>query len=82
MDEIKPQSVFIKTNEVLLKENGEWLHFAMPHHIIIAEKLEEVLPALHETEQLIKVNDWYAAGFLRYEAATAFDTNLETLASN
>ena len=82
MDKIKPQSVFVKTNEILLKENGEWLHFAEPHHIVIAEKLEEVLPALRETEQLIKVNDWYAAGFLSYEAASAFDTNLQTHASN
>jgi len=82
MDEIKPQSVFIKTNEILLKENGEWLHFAMPQQIIVAEKLEEVLPALREIEQLIKVNDWYAAGFLSYEAASAFDTNLQTHTSN
>jgi para-aminobenzoate synthetase/4-amino-4-deoxychorismate lyase len=82
MDEIKPQSVFIKTNEILLKENGEWLHFAMPQHIIVAEKLEDVLSALRETEQLIKVNDWYAAGFLSYEAASAFDINLQTHASN
>src|SRR5688572_2645376 len=78
MDEIKPQSSFIKTNEILLKENGEWLHFAMPHHIIIAQKLEDVLPALREIERLIKVNTWYAAGFLSYEAASAFESGLQT----
>jgi para-aminobenzoate synthetase / 4-amino-4-deoxychorismate lyase len=82
MDEIKPQSVLIKTNEVLLKVNGEWLYFAEPHQLIIAEKLEDILPALRETERLIKANDWYAAGFLSYEAASAFDTNLQTHASN
>ena len=44
--------------------------------------MEEILPALRETEQLIKANDWYGAGFLSYEAASAFDTNLQTHASN
>src|SRR5215216_834014 len=82
MGKIKPQTVFIEMNEILLKENSRWLHFSKPHHIIVAEKLEKVLPALRETEQLTKVNDWYAAGFLSYEAAPAFDTHLQTHASN
>lgn len=81
MDDIKPQSSFIKTNEILLKENVRWLHFSEPHHILMARKLEEVLPALHEMQRLIKANDWYAAGFLSYEAAPAFDTSLRTHAS-
>jgi len=71
----------IKTNEVLLKDNREWLHFANPHEIVRAERLEEVLPALREVEQLIKTNHWYAAGFLSYEAAPAFDSALQTHAS-
>src|SRR5688572_27238851 len=81
MDEIKPQSSVVKTNEILLKENGEWLHFAMPHHIMIAKKLTEVLPALRQIEQLVKGNGWYAAGFLSYEAASAFESGLQTHAS-
>ncbi len=82
MDEIKPQSTFVNMNEILLKVNGRWLHFSEPHHILIAEKLEEVLPALREMERLIKINNQYAAGYLSYEAATAFDPNLRTQASN
>ena len=78
MNRIKPQRVLVKTNEILLKENGEWLHFSEPHRIIAAEKLEDVLPALLEIEQLIKVNNWYAAGFLSYEAASAFEPALQT----
>lgn len=81
MDEIKPQSSSIKTNEILLKDNGEWLHFARPHHIVMAKKLNEVLPALHEMERLVKANDWHAAGFLSYEAASAFEHGLQTHAS-
>jgi para-aminobenzoate synthetase/4-amino-4-deoxychorismate lyase len=43
--------------------------------------LEDVLPALQEVERLVNVNDWYAAGFVGYEAAPAFDPALETYAS-
>jgi para-aminobenzoate synthetase/4-amino-4-deoxychorismate lyase len=78
MDKIKPQSGLVKQNEVLLKENNDWLYFSNPHQIITAEKLEDVLPALREIERLIAVNDWYAAGFLSYEAAPAFDSALQT----
>ena len=64
---------FINTNEVLLKENGEWLHFTAPQRIIQATSLTDVLPALREIEDLIKAHAWHAAGFLSYEAAPAFD---------
>ncbi len=64
---------FIHTNEVLLKENGEWLHFTRPHRVIQIDTLNDVIPALHEIEDLIKINGWRAAGFLSYEAAPAFD---------
>ena len=70
--------LFVRTNEVLLKENDQWLYFSNPHQIISAEKLEDVLPALGEIERLIEVNGWYAAGFLSYEAASGFDTVLQT----
>ena len=78
MDKIKPQSGVVKQNEVLLKADRDWLYFSNPHQIIAAEKLEEVLPALHEIERLIAINAWYAAGFLSYEAASAFDSALQT----
>ena len=70
--------LFVRTNEVLLKENDQWLYFSNPHQIISAEKLEDVLPALREIERLIEVNGWYAAGFLSYEAASGFDSTLQT----
>ena len=78
MDKIKPQSGFIKKNEALLRENDEWLYFSGPHQIITAERLEDVLPALQEIEQLIVDHNWHAAGFLSYEAASAFDPILHT----
>jgi para-aminobenzoate synthetase/4-amino-4-deoxychorismate lyase len=80
MDKIKPQRTFIKKNEILLKEDGKWLHFSEPHHIIIAEKLEAVLPAIDAVERRIKASGYHAAGFLSYEAASAFDRVLQTRA--
>ncbi|HVF25680.1 MAG TPA: aminodeoxychorismate synthase component I [Anaerolineales bacterium] len=70
----------IKTNEVLLKVNNEWLHFTEPKQIIVAKTLKDVLPASREMERLVNVNEWYAAGFLSYEAASAFDMALHTKA--
>jgi para-aminobenzoate synthetase/4-amino-4-deoxychorismate lyase len=78
MDAIKPQTPLIQTNEVLLKANGQWLHFARPFQIIQANALEGVIPALRELEGLINANQWHAAGFLSYEAALAFDPSHQT----
>ncbi len=68
----------IKTNEVLLKDNHNWLHFANPCRLISVEALSDIVPALREIERLVKVNDWYAAGFISYEAAAAFDPAFQT----
>ena len=78
MDATNRHQSFIEENEALIKANDTWLHFAKPAHVIVAERLEEVLPALREIEQLIKLNNWYAAGFVSYEAASAFDAALYT----
>ena len=64
----------IKINEVLLKDQGKWLHFTKPQQIIAAQKLDDVIPALREIERLTETNNWHAAGFVSYEAATGFDS--------
>ena len=79
MDNTNVKNSFVKTGELLLKEGSRWLHFANPHRMIIAQKLEEVIPALREVERLVEINEWHAAGFVSYEAATAFDSILHTL---
>ncbi|HSK89594.1 MAG TPA: aminodeoxychorismate synthase component I [Anaerolineales bacterium] len=80
MNDIKPQGGEIRENEVLLKENGQWLYFAEPQQIITARTLDDVFPALHTIERLTQVDGWYAAGFLSYEAASAFDPAFQTRA--
>lgn len=81
MNKIKPQIRQVRENEVLLKDNTEWLYFTDPYRIFVAETLDEVLPALREMEKLVQTNHWYAAGFLSYEAASALDTVLQTRTS-
>jgi len=69
----------IGKDEVLLKNNNEWLHFTKPHHIISARNLDDVHSALQEVERLVNSQNWHAAGFVSYEAAPAFDSALHVL---
>jgi para-aminobenzoate synthetase/4-amino-4-deoxychorismate lyase len=72
----------IQKNEVLLKHNDEWLHFANPRQIISAASVEDIHTALREIERLVEENNWHAAGFLSYEAAPAFDDALHVLSGD
>ncbi|MDD1444152.1 hypothetical protein MEO93_28200 [Dolichospermum sp. ST_sed3] len=67
----------IQKNEVLLKNNNEWLHFVNPHQIISAANIDDVHAALQEIERQVVENNWHAAGFVTYEAAPAFDRALQ-----
>ncbi len=55
-----------------------WLYFENPLEIVSISALDEVVPALRRIEQLVDANGWYAAGFLSYEAAPAFDPAFAT----
>lgn len=57
--------------------NEIWLHFDHPHQVISTTRLEDVLPALREVESIVNQHDWYAVGFISYEAAPAFDKALK-----
>lgn len=52
-----------------------WLEFAQPERVICARNLQEVLAALGEVEAETERGRW-AAGFVTYEAAPAFDPAL------
>lgn len=60
--------------DVLIKHAGRWLQFASPKRILRAETPEQVVPMLLEAE----ASGLYAAGFVAYEAASAFDDALQT----
>ena len=63
-------------NEALIRDNNDWLSFSNPHQIVIAERLEDIVPSLQEIERRVEVEGWHAAGFISYEAAPAFDLAL------
>ena len=55
--------------------------FYVPEHVITAHHLDEVMPALNEIVAATAAG-FYAAGFLAYEAAAAFDPALKTVAAS
>ena len=56
---------------------GGWLYFCQPEAIISATQMEDVLPALEEIEDQVDRRGRFAAGFVCYEAAPAFDPAFE-----
>jgi para-aminobenzoate synthetase/4-amino-4-deoxychorismate lyase len=50
-----------------------WLHFANPVATIAATSTTEVQPQLRRVEEAVNQQQLYAAGFITYEAAPAFD---------
>ncbi len=63
---------------VVLRDDtsGRWLTFSQPRIICIARHIDEVDPVLREIEQAVDTGGLYAAGFVSYEAAPAFDPSL------
>jgi para-aminobenzoate synthetase / 4-amino-4-deoxychorismate lyase len=53
-----------------------WLRFTNPIEIVAAASLDEVLPALRRVEEQVTERSYYAAGFIAYEAAPAFESVL------
>jgi para-aminobenzoate synthetase/4-amino-4-deoxychorismate lyase len=59
---------------LLRKANAEeWMLFTDPFCVLQTDKLHDVLPMLAEVERLTQRQGLYAAGFIAYEAARAFD---------
>ncbi len=61
---------------VLRDENGRWLHFEAPVSIIETRQLNEIQACLAEIIEAVEGRGLYAAGYLAYEAAPAFDPAL------
>jgi para-aminobenzoate synthetase / 4-amino-4-deoxychorismate lyase len=84
VDQIDPGSVAVsggfgmEDNSAIMHDaaHGRWLMFRHPLRVIRAERLEEVLPALQQIEDLVGSHGFWAAGWISYEAAPAFDPAL------
>lgn len=67
----------MKSSEPLLilrdAARAVWYYFENPLEIVTVSQPDQVLPALQRIEQLVDAHGWYAAGFISYEAAPAFD---------
>jgi para-aminobenzoate synthetase/4-amino-4-deoxychorismate lyase len=59
-----------------IRHGTGWLRFTDPVEIVEAHTLDDVLSRLHAVESAVNARGWYAAGFLTYEAAPAFDRAL------
>jgi len=61
-------------NDILLNTSRGWLHFAHPLAVLQVREISDVRPALKEIERQVVGHQRFAAGFLSYEAAPAFDS--------
>ncbi|MBN2191001.1 MAG: chorismate-binding protein, partial [Candidatus Aureabacteria bacterium] len=67
----KPAVIFFDTEKKI------FLKFGKPVKVISADCADQVLPSLKLVEDEVKKKKRYAAGFLSYEAAPAFDNALK-----
>lgn len=59
-------------------EEDHWLRFTRPRAVLRAANLSDVVPILTEAEKHVKRDSLYAAGWISYEAAPAFDPVFRT----
>ncbi len=57
---------------------GRWLDFGPPLEVLAAENTGQVMPLLEELERRVEGERLWAAGWVAYEAAPAFDSALVT----
>lgn len=68
----------LNLNNLILHDNqsGKWLWFDQPLDVFSSDRPDTVLSILRETEQVTRNQNKFAAGFISYEAAPAFDPDL------
>ena len=65
-------------NHVLLRDNGShWLYFRDPVEILVVHSQAAVRSTLGKIARAVESQGLYAAGYLAYEAAPAFDSALQ-----
>ncbi|MDD5704538.1 MAG: aminodeoxychorismate synthase component I [Kiritimatiellae bacterium] len=70
----------MSTPRVVLRDNARkrWLSFSNPCRIVATRRLRDVVPLLEQMEDSVRRDGTYAAGFISYDAAAAFDPCLTT----
>jgi len=63
----------IPPNTVWFQQGRGGLHFTQPVSIVVARQADEVIPALQAIEAAVVQHRQYAAGFISYEAAAAYN---------
>ena len=74
----KPVIQHSAQSRVILRDaaGGRWLRFTRRRQLVMARTLADVAAALHRVEEAVTRDGLYAAGFVSYEAAPAFDPSL------
>jgi para-aminobenzoate synthetase/4-amino-4-deoxychorismate lyase len=83
---MKDQSIHIsQTNHTVVIRNAlqkRWLYFQNPERVISIQSIDEVLPALREIDNIVSKDKYFAAGWIAYEAAPAFDQAMDVKEDN
>jgi len=56
------------------KKNASWLKFSDPSHLFVCSEVSQIKEVLEEIQERTQRDKLYAAGYLSYEAAPAFDS--------
>jgi len=67
------------SHQIVIRDDttGQWLRFQNPCQIIEARCIKKVIPKLRIVEEKTQEQGLFAAGFISYEAAPAFDDALQ-----
>ena len=57
-----------------------WWQFENASEIVVIDRIDAVLPALRRIEERVNSEGWWAAGFISYEAGSAFDPSIQVRA--
>ncbi len=58
---------------IILQDGRRWLSFNHPVHVFVTNEAHEVQSTLREIEKAVSQSGIFAAGFMAYEAAAAYD---------
>ena len=67
---------------IVIQDGPRWLQFEEPVRVVCVTEPGDVLAALHDVETAVSTQNLYAAGFLSYEASSAFGLDVHPAADD